>query len=255
MKKNPISQILVYFCLTFLLLSCGKDELTKPAAVSLQMEMEEKEVSLQEQETESLIVIERARYRFSSLNFEGYRQIGNDYFFSNEFQDPMDVWVETDRLSEILDFDMPQGEYDQVKISLQVKKSGEVASGGGKKRAQNEKPFNENAAIIMEGFYTNSRQEQVPLIFVYDFDETFDYTAQGGSGPKAILIDKAQSNQAVIGFDAAYWMQLINARMLQSAKLTDVDGEPTIVISADKNEHIFTLLSSRLRNASKLTFK
>ena len=255
MKVKQLYGILIYSCLLFPFTSCTKDELTKPAPVSLQMEMAQEKVTFQEQEKKTYIRIEKATYHFSGLAFEGYRQVGNDYFFSREFEDALLVNVEEGKDAELLEFDMPQGEYDQVKISLHIQRISANGPANEKGKNKEEGSLNKEGAIVMEGFYTNTHQQEVPLLFVYDFDETFEYTAGQGRGGNPISVDKTHQNKAIIRFDAVYWMQLINGRMLQSAKLTKVEGTPTIIISADRNEHIFNLLTSRIQNASELSFK
>lgn len=254
MKRKSVYQIVILVVLLLAGFSCSKDELTKPAPVDLQMAMGNNEASLRVH-GESLITIEKTRYRISSMDFEGNRQSGNDYFFTKEFGDGLEVIASENEPGHILEFDMPQGIYERVKISLKVKKSSGSGSSGGNKRTTSNSAYNGNAAIIMEGFYTNTRKEQIPLIFVYDFDETFEYSATATAGTSGIAVEQSQSNQATIEFNTAYWMQLINARMLQSAKLTSLEGKEVIIISEDKNEHIFSLLTSRIKDASELTFK
>lgn len=245
-----------WVCLFMAFVSCTKDELTKPAPVNLQMEMGNNAAELRLQESpEASITIEKAYYNLSGVEFEGYRQTGSDYFFFRGFENGLDVLIESSAPAKVMDFDMPQGIYDRIKISLLIRRSnGKDSSSGGKRMAASSS-FNQEAGLIMKGYYTNTKNEQVPLIFVYDFDETFEYTAQSSQGNTEISVDKSKSHLASIRFDASYWMQLINGRMLQSAKLTEVEGEPTIVLSEDQNEHIFNLLVSRIKNASELTFK
>lgn len=253
MERNRIYQILWVLGLLLTGLSCSKDELTKPAPVNLQMAMGNNEASLRVQ-NKTLIRIEKTRYRFSSVEFEGNRQSGPDYFFTKEFTEGHEVMTAENEPGHVLNFDMPQGIYERVKISLKVKKSSDRESSDGNKKKDSAIPWNKDAAVIMEGFYTNTHQKQIPLIFVYDFDETFEYNASPKAGKEGIAVEKSQNNFATIEFNTAYWMQLINGRMLQSAKLTSVEGVETIIISEFHNDHIFNLLTSRIKDASELTF-
>lgn len=247
MKKNSVYTLLVCACLVLLLAACAKDESTRPAAVNLQMELSRENVDVGARiSAKNTITIERAQYRISEMAFEGYRESGKDYFFNRGFEDAMLVEVNAGASSGILSFDMPQGVYERIGISLQLNRS------DGK---SNTAAYNEQAAIIMKGYYLNNKEEEIPLIFVYDFDETLSQTAKHAGGSGNIAVGQEQNNVASISIDLSYWLQLINGRMLQGAKLTPVDGEPTIIISEDQNENIFNLLNSRIKNATHLTFR
>lgn len=228
-------------------IACTKDELTKPAPVSLQMQMTDKDVNMRKQKQAGYVKIEKARYSLSELEFEGYRQNAQNYFFTKEFEEGMEIRLENGQPSAVFSFDMPQGSYERIKIIYRVKRDQEASED--KKESE---PYNSRAAIIMEGYYLNARKQQVPLLFVYNYDETFEQIAVAGQ--QGLVMEKGRNSLATIEFDAAYWMQLINGRMLQSADLTEVNGRQTIILSEDHNEHIFSLLTSRIKDASKLHF-
>lgn len=254
MKQTVICTLLIYAGILGLMSSCAKDETTLPAAVNLQLEHSSDHVDVGARKNadgiarigaKNTIRIESAQYRIAEMSFEGYRENGQDYFFNREFGDGLTVAVSAGRSAGILSFDMPQGVYERIGISLHLKRSNKGSA----------QPYNKEAAIIMEGYYLNNKEEEVPLIFVYDYDETLVQTARHAGGSKSIAVSQSQQNEASIAIDLTYWLQLINGRMLQGAKLTAVDGLPTIIISEDHNEHIFDLLSSRINNATHLTFR
>ncbi len=222
------------------------------------MEIAEEKANMRTDGSESYVKILKTRYRFSEMEFQAYRRNGNDYFFNRNFEGGLVVVAQEGKPAEILSFDMPQGVYERISISLKVRK---MTAETGNEVTENKKnsipqvmPFNPESGLIMEGFYTNTHSEQIPLIFAYNFDEVFEYSADPGNKEGTIAVSKSSNNEASIRFNPSYWMQLINSRMLQSAKLTLVNGTPTIIISEDSNEHIFNLLTSRIKNASKLNF-
>lgn len=252
MKK--LSFILL-FCagLMLLLPSCSKDELTKPTKVALQMELGSQEHDIGARmdaggrfTKKNNIRIEGIQYRISGIEFEGYRENGENYFFSREFEEEMVIDVKAGGSSPILDFDMPQGLYERISIALQVKTTSPPGSST---------PYNEEAAIIMRGNYMTPQDIAIPFIFVYDFDEVFNHAAKNAGGASEIAVKQSQATIASVSFDMPYWFQLINPRMLQSASLSLVDGQLSIIISENNNEHIFDLLSSRIKNVKQLTFR
>lgn len=254
MKETVICTLLICATILVLMGSCTKDESTFPAAVNLQLELSSDHVDVgarnnadgnARSQAKNTIRIESAHYRIAEMAFEGYRESGRDYFFNREFDGGMAVEVKAGGSAGILSFDMPQGVYERIGISLHLSRS----SKGGVQ------PYNKEAAIVMHGYYLNRKEEKIPLIFVYDYDETLVQTARQAGGSNSIAVSQGQLNEASLSIDLTYWLQLINGRMLQGAKLTAVDGLPTIIISEDHNEHIFNLLSTRIKNATHLTFR
>lgn len=247
MKKASVYTFLFYAGLLFGLGACAKDESTRPAPVSLQMELSSGNVDIGARTTaKNTIRVESAQYRISEMAFEGYRESGRDYFFTKDFGDGLSVEVKAGASANVFSFDMPQGVYERIGISLQLHRS------NGKSDAM---AYNEDAAIIMRGFYLNNKEEEIPLIFVYDFDETLSHTARHAAGSTDVAVRQDHGNVASIVVDLSYWLQLINGRMLQGARLTTIDGQPTIIISEDQNENIFNLLTTRIKDATKLTFR
>lgn len=259
MQNSSFYTLILSVMLLLLLTACSKDEFTKPAQVHLQMELDSegievgarlvKEAGSDENarlENKPKIYIESIQYRVSGLSFEGYRENAENYFFSRQFTEDRIIEVKAGGVAPVFAFDMSQGLYERIGLSLQLSKSTESNSLN---------PYNESAALIMRGYFLNKRDIQVPLIFVYDFNEVFNYSARNASGANDIAVKQAQATTASISFDIAYWLELINARMLQGASLTEVEGLPSIVISAEENEHIFGLLISRIQNAKGLTFR
>ncbi|WP_017731666.1 hypothetical protein [Nafulsella turpanensis] len=237
--------------LLLLLTACSKDELTKPVEVNLQMLIEQEEVVTARISEKNTLNVEGGRYLLSGLEFEGYRESGEDYFFSKEFEDGLEADLQAGRPSAVFAFDMPQGVYQRISMALHIKKA-EVDD---EKEEDDDKPFNEDASLILNGYYTNSREEQIPFIFVYNFDDTFEYSLPVTGAEEVVSISNGRNTSAKIRFNPSYWLQQVNGRMLQSANLIEVEGEPTILISENSNEHIFSLLSSRIEKASDLTFE
>ena len=227
---------------------CAKDELTMPVSVKLQMEIESGEVAVNSRMVPNTIHIEKGRYLLSEVEFKGYRESGADYFFEREFEPGLEVAMETGRMATAISFDMPQGLYERISISLKVKKSDRDEEEGGK-------PYNEQASLILYGSYTNVLRQQVPLIFVYNYDDTFEYKARSDQGQQVIAIGSGKHPEARIRFKPSYWLQQLNSRMLQGAKLTPVNGVPTIILSENQNEQIFNVLTSRVKEASVLSFE
>ena len=241
----------LHFCFALISLlffsACRKDELSRPVEVDLQMLIEEEEVTAARSSKKNTLSVEGGRYRLSAVEFEGYRESGEDYFFNKKFEGGLEAKLEAGVPSAVLSFDMPQGVYQRINIALHIIKAEE-------EEEDDEKLFNEDASLVLNGYYTDNKDQKIPFIFVYNFDDVFEYDLSI-DGAEVVSVSSEKSADARIKFNPSYWLQQINSRMLQSAKLDNVEGIPTIVISEDRNEHIFNLLSRRIEKASDLTFE
>lgn len=217
------------------------------------MEIENRDVGINQRATQNSIHIEGGRYLLSEVEFKGYRESGEDYFFEKEFEPALEASMGAGAPATAFNFDMPQGLYKRISISLNVEKS-KGRDSDEEDEEDEGKPYDENASFLLYGTYTNSLEQQIPLIFVYNYDDSFEYTAKAGKNQEAIMIGNGQGAEARLRFDPGYWLQLINSRMLDSATLTNVNGVPTIILSEEENDHIFDLLASRIKGASDLSF-
>jgi hypothetical protein len=253
MKRSILVGFIALLCW-----SCSKDEFTKPVAVNLEMEIENQEVGVNERVELNTIHIERGRYLISEVEFKAYRESGEDYFFEKEYEGGLEAFMAAGIPATAFQFDMPQGLYERISISLKVNKSSgddqddDDDSDDGRKEAD-DRPFDESASLILYGTYTSAQEKQIPLIFVYNYDDTFEFTAKATNAEEVIMVGDGQQVEARLKFKPAYWLQLINSRMLQSAQLTLVNGVETIILSEKQNNHIFDLLTSRIKGASDLS--
>lgn len=243
MKRSILVGFIALLCW-----SCSKHEFTKPVAVNLQMEIKNQEVGINERVKLNTIHIERGRYLISEMEFKAYRESGKDYFFEKEYEGGLEASMAAGAPATAFNFDMPQGIYERISISFKVEKS----SGS---QQEEEKPFNEDASLVLYGTYTNAQEQQIPLIFVYNYDDTFEFTAKEANAEEVISIGSEQQVNASLKFNPAYWLQLINNHVLQSARLTEVNGVPTIVLSEKQNNHIFGLLTARIKGASDFSIE
>lgn len=236
--------------------SCSKDEYTKPVGINLQMEIENYEVGITERQEVNSIHIEEGRYLLSEVEFKGYRESGEDYFFEKEFEEGLEAPMAAGMPATAFHFDMPQGLYERISISLKVEESADDEDDSDDDREdEDDRPFDEDASLILYGTYTNAREQQIPLIFVYNYDDTFDFTAKAANAEEVIMVGNGQQVSASLRFNPSYWLQLINSRMLESAELSSVNGVETIILSEEQNSQLFDLLASRIKSASALSFE
>lgn len=241
------SNRLLCLVLSLLLFSCSKDELTRPVQTSLVVEM----VSPEAEQPDDLLKVTDARLLIKTFGFEGYREHGENYFFTREFKDSLKVNFSTKAAGHITSFEMPQGVYTKIGISLTVPAGKDAQSAS---EIQHRSSF--TGGVEIWGTYQNTHDKEIPFLFVYTALDEFKFTAQSSiTGTQEVVVKDKANYQARLQFDPQQWMSLINARMLQSAKISQLDGVPTIIISRSQNEHIYNLLVNRIEKSTSLNIE
>lgn len=237
----------IFYLLVLLpLFSCKKDDLTRPVPASLQLEI----AGMENGRTVEPLLVQGGLLRIGSLNFEGYRESGEDYFFTRDYADTLAVSFSKTAAGEIMSFEMPQGVYKRIQISLEVPALAD-------RNNSNATPDRSQlrGGVEIWGNYINAHGEEIPFVFLYTAVDNFDFTASSVSGSPEVVISNDGKRLGRLRFNPLLWMQLINPRMLQSAKLTEVDGVPTIIIAETSNDHIYNLLASRIKTSTSLLFE
>lgn len=228
------------------LLSCTKDDLTHPVQAELLLEMEGE----QNGSATEPIQVTGGRFLISELEFDGYRENGENYFFTKKFPDSLNVAFSSSSTTKILAFEMPQGIYSRIDIRLGVPSLKE-----GTAAVEVLERVSLKGGVEIWGNYINTKGEAVPFIFIYSAKDVFKYTAKSTAGDQQVVVKAKADHKGVIRFNPQHWMELINARMLQSANIKIVDGAPTIIISKSQNDHIYNLLVSRIEKSTSLSFE
>jgi hypothetical protein len=184
------------------------------------------------------------------IGFDGYRESGENYFFTKAFPDSLRVSFSKNNAGKVMQFEMPQGIYNRIEIKMELPAGKESNLGG---------DISNRSAVVggveIWGDYKNTHGVKVPFLFVYTSLDEFRYTAKTTSGSQQVVVKDNGTRQARLKFNAQQWMDLINPRMLQSAKPSMVNGVPTLVISKKQNDHIYNLLANRIERSANLLFE
>lgn len=242
MLKNAIAGIL----LVLSMLSCTKDELTRPVQAELVLEIVENDVASKK----DLLEVEGGRMIISELEFKGYRENGENYFFTRKFPDSLKVNFSIKTTTPILTFEMPQGLYNKIELSLGISTKKKVKPVGNDiDRAEL------TGGVELWGTYIDTHGKVLPFVFIYTDVNALKYTAASPDGDQQVMIKDKSNYKARLQFDPLQWMNLINPRMLQSAKLNQLEGVPTILITENHNTHIYKLLASRIEKSATLNIE
>lgn len=239
MFKNLITGCL----LVLSLFACTKDELTQPVQTELVLGI----MHPDEDEKKSLIDVEGGRFRIGEITFNGNRENGENYSFSRELPATTAVNFSKTHPGSIMKFEMPQGVYTgiDIEISLSSVKSPPPVGESIERSAL-------QGGVELWGTYLDTHEKSIPYVFLYTVQDAFSFKATAADGTEKIVVKDKNSYKAVLELNPQHWMELINARMLQSAKHTLVDGIPTIIISESQNTHIYKLLANRIEKSALL---
>ncbi len=128
---------------------------------------------------------------------------------------------------------IPAGEYEEVEIEAELLDS------------------DNRSSIYMKGTYTNSQDEEVPLVFDYRDDMEFEIEGEAEDG-EAITLTSDVSPLAQINFNPDSLFSNVTTDMLDQA-WRDQDG--VLRISEEYNTQIYGMVVNRLDASSEAVFQ
>jgi len=231
-KSNDMRYPLYVILLAPLLIlsSCIKDDLTKPAEVTFQFKLDN------EQLDEKFLDFQAGTMHVKEIGFEGYRESGEDVFFTSDFENVVVADLATGSTTELIKFDIPQGIYDHINLSIEIDKN------------------NQETSLTLNGTYNSANRGNIPVRFEFEINEILNLNPKPGQGKNKIVLNKEIPSTAEVLISTGFMFQVVNSRMLESAEITQHQGEATIVISKDLNQHIFNAVVNRLENSTRALF-
>ncbi|MEA2105949.1 MAG: hypothetical protein U9P82_04430 [Bacteroidota bacterium] len=226
--------ISIFVCFV-LLSSCEKDELTLPAEVNLAFSMEPypAETGLKAGEG---FEVNQGTIIIQSLEFDGRRDQGEDYFFTKHFENALQAELHNGTVNQQVSFDIPQGIYNRIEMIFSLGHEGENA-------------------ICLQGRFQRGPLDEIPIVFEYSFTENVRIKAKNKEGNEQIVLKKNNPSTATVLVDVPFMFQLVNPGMIQLAETTMVNSEETILINTKKNTDIFNLLATRLEKSMRVIFE
>jgi len=171
-----------------------------------------------------------------SLEFDGRRDQGEDYFFTKHFDNSLQAELHNGNVNQQVSFDIPQGVYNRVEIIFSLGQEGENA-------------------ICLQGCFQRGPLDEVPIVFEYSFTENVRIKAKNKEGNEQIVLKKNNPSTATVLVDIPFMFQLVNPGMVQLAETTMINDEETILINTEKNAYIFNLLATRLEKSMRVIFE
>jgi len=173
---------------------------------------------------------------FNFIEFEGDREAGNDILFTSRYENGVEADLDARFTSERISFDIPQGVYERIRISI----GNDIET--------------VEPSIILEGAYNSAKDGDIALRIEFDMDSPIELNGIPGNGSE-IVLNRDIPNLVEILFDPPELFPLSTSRQLESATIEVVDGESIIIISKTTNTVIFNTITNRLERSISAIFK
>ncbi|MBN1387940.1 MAG: hypothetical protein JW965_05800 [Bacteroidales bacterium] len=227
---------LLFIIILFALASCEEDELKLPAEVNVEFEMTPLSLDDDNAKGDPVLTVDEGYLVINTIEFDGDRDEGEDYFFSSPFEPSLQVELHNGIVSEDVTFDIPQGVYKKVEFTLMI--------------GDEEYP-----ALRLRGICNKPPFKDIPMLFEYPFTEEIQIGATNIDGKKEIVLTKDQPSTATIILDTPDLFKLFNFGMLQQAELVTIDDEDVLLINNETNTNIFNVLAIRLEQSMQVVFE
>jgi len=216
--------------LVFIFSSCEKDDLTEPVEVDFIFTMDSFQVD-GNAKSNSSFEIDEGTIVISEIEFDGRRDQGDDYYFTDGLSTPVTAQMHNRFMSQNIAYDIPQGVYNRIELNLSL---GDTSG----------------YALRLEGRYQKGPIDEVSIVYEYKFQEQIRIRARNNQGNEQVVLSRNSNVNANVVFDVPYLFQLVNMNMIQNAEVTD----EVIYINNETNTDIFNLLATRLDNSMRVVF-
>ncbi len=244
-------QRFITFGLTFALLagvlsSCSKDELTLPSKVSFYFGMTPHSDSENDDVLKSghgsavqpgpfSFIIDKGTMVLTAIEFDGRREQGQDVYFMSGFSAPLVLKLDEPATQENVDFDIPQGVYRRIDVSLHL--------------------GNDGVPLHLEGVFNRPGMGPVNIRFEYEFDDIITIRSTGQGANQTITLRKDQPSTAMVMLNTGSLFGLVNPVLFMNADIIVENGQNILRISNHHNRNIFNQIAARMNNAFTVVFE
>lgn len=266
MKKNRIITVFIFFLIT--VMGCQKEDYTLPTAFRLNMSISKKPA------LGGSLVIDEIKIRLKSIEIQGYRETGGDVFMSRPYQKGKIFTIKASRDNESVNFDIPQGVYNQLSFSLVFKHDEdedeliedieewyEDINEGDDDLEEFEEELGSiiddyiediEPSILVSGRF-NSNKVNARVILLVNDPMTFRIIAKNADELPEVVLRREKENAGILLFDPSYWFSVITPDLLNNAFVGRDDGVIYIFLSKYVNSQIYQAVFNRMEESTSIT--
>lgn len=223
-----VSVIVLFFT------SCEREDYTEPVEVDFEFSMDLFQMS--DGAKQGLFEITKGSMVVQSIELDGRRDQGGDYFFTSGFSTPLKAELHNKTTNQKVKYDIPQGIYNRIELNFSLGTESENS-------------------LQFEGRFQRGPMEEIPVVFEYSFQEQVRIKARNGQGSDQIVISKDKPLKAKVKVNVPNMFQFVNMNMIKNAQISQYNGQQIIKINNTENTDIFNLMASRFDDAFYVVFE
>jgi hypothetical protein len=210
--------------------SCKKAELKKPTRINFKFDLNKSD------NQNPLVKITNADINISTFNVSGDRVEGEDIAFTRNFAAGEEIEAAGQEVR-ALDYDVPQGEYQQLQVDFNIPDKGTDPS------------------IILRGNYKPNIGGVKALRFEYYGMMEMYIDGEDENENSTIIFDKKVVKKATVELDAIHWFSSLSTNELDNATITSQQGQDVILLSPTSNISLYNIVAERMTESNKVIFK
>ena len=173
----------------------------------------------------------------SKVAIEGKVSNVDNFRFERNFPLGLAVDFNNSNALEALKFDLPQGEYSELKINFETLLT--------------------NKSIVVEGIFDYNNPTKPNAIIHFELDDAlhFSLTVANAQGSNQFSITEAASNDIEVLLNPPYWFNNITSTMMNNASTTTIGNQTHIIINQSTNSTMYQDIEARIGGDAKSTLK
>lgn len=249
--------------------ACTEDEFIEPATINLEIKMTNADNPFGQGRGgppfEDELEFAEGRLLISSIEIDGKRADNDDYYFSRDFEDPLTANLTEGTLSQPVNFDIPQGSYEYIRITLNTSGTdtccGLIFRGVWEKDDDDgdnddDKTMKTRGPSPRKHFSGTGNDEEVPLeISLFEASETLKQTIQTEEEQRQVVLERDNWETIEITLDMSVIFRYINPGRLRQAEVQGAGNSQKIIISRESNRNLHDSLADRVEKSMKAVIK
>ncbi len=185
---------------------------------------------------DAILMLEKGEINIFSLGFEGNRQGSDDIYFKLDYNDGIQTDIINPSLPDEFDFDIPQGVYNQLSISLELHSQGQG-----------------QATIAVDGTVWIDNDEVALRYENFDFITLSKYAINSGSN--LAISSSMNPLRGTFLLDSNILFSSISNEEWNNAEISGNHQNPVIRINPDDNMDLYEQINNQILNAFELVIE
>ena len=274
MKSQYYKCSVVSFLLLFFLVGgCEKEDYTLPVEFKLDFTIKNEDI------LGGSVTIDEIGLGLNSIDIRGYREQGEDVFFTRDFDNGKNFIIKPSSVSITERFDIPQGTYNPISFSFTFKpdaKEGDIMDDvldwiedfnnddDDDDDDDDLEELQEDLGYIIEDYleditpcimvkgkftYKGSTKR---IVMVVNDPLSFQILGKNKNGGSEIVLDKDMMNHGKLQINPSYWFSVFTTSMLNNAFVGLIDEKEYIFLSKHVNSQIYGTIFNRIQESTTL---